>query len=56
VGITFSVGGAYAQESNQGPGPGFVEVTYMPVGAAFFQSKNNSPSFGNYGFGDPSAA
>ena len=51
VGITFSVGGAYAQESNQGPGPGFVEVTYMPAGAAFFQSKNNSPSFGNYGFG-----
>ncbi|HJZ74346.1 MAG TPA: outer membrane beta-barrel protein [Vicinamibacterales bacterium] len=48
-GMLFSVGGAYAQESNPGPGP--VEVTYMPAGAAFFTSKGNSPSFGNYGFG-----
>jgi opacity protein-like surface antigen len=23
----------------------------MPAGVGFFQSKNNSPSFGNYGFG-----
>jgi len=50
--ITFGVGGAYAQDANQGGAvPGFVEVTYMPAGAGFFQSKNNSPSFGNYGFG-----
>src|SRR5262249_15057612 len=48
-GMLFSVGGAYAQESN--PGPGLVEVTYIPAGAAFFTAKGNSPSFGNYGFG-----
>jgi hypothetical protein len=48
-GILFSVGSAYAQESN--PGPGLVEVTYIPAGAAYFTSKGNSPSFGNYGFG-----
>ena len=47
--IVFGVVGTYAQESN--PGPGVVEVTYMPAGAAFFTSKDNSPSFGNYGFG-----
>ena len=41
--------GAYAQEAT--PGPGFVEVTYIPAGAEYFASKNNSPSFGNYGFG-----
>jgi opacity protein-like surface antigen len=50
IGITFGAGAAYAQESNQGT-PGLVEVTYMPAGAAFFTSKDNSPSFGNYGFG-----
>ena len=49
AGVLFSVGGAYAQESS--PGPGVVEVTYIPAGAAFFTSKGNSPSFGNYGFG-----
>jgi len=42
------VGGAAAQETT---GPGFVEVTYMPAGAAFFTSKGDAPSFGNYGFG-----
>ena len=42
------VGGAAAQETI---GPGFVEVTYMPAGAAFFTSKGAAPSFGNYGFG-----
>src|SRR5258708_2118808 len=41
--------GAYAQEAT--PGPGFVEVTYIPAGAEYFASKNTSPSFGNYGFG-----
>src|SRR5262245_23412835 len=51
MGITLGVGGAYAQDSASGPGPGFVEVTYMPVGAAYFTSKGNAPSFGNYGFG-----
>jgi opacity protein-like surface antigen len=49
VGTIVGVGSAYAQES--APGPGAVEVTYMPAGAAFFTSKGNSPSFGNYGFG-----
>jgi Outer membrane protein beta-barrel domain len=49
AGVLFSVGSAYAQEST--PGPGVVEVTYIPAGAAFFTSKDNSPSFGNYGFG-----
>jgi hypothetical protein len=51
IGITFGVGGAYAQESNTTLGPGTVEVTYMPAGAAFFTSKDDVPSFGNYGFG-----
>src|SRR5258705_4269684 len=42
-------GHAYAQETT--PGPGLVEVTVIPAGAAFISSKNGSPSFGNYGFG-----
>ena len=49
MGIVVGVCSSYAQEST--PGPGAVEVTYMPVGGAFFTSKGNSPSFGNYGFG-----
>jgi hypothetical protein len=49
LGVLFTVGGANAQETE--PGPGLVEVTYMPAGAAFFTSKGDSPSFGNYGFG-----
>ena len=49
VGMVLGVGDAYAQETT--PGPGFVEVTYMPAGAALFTSKDNLPSFGNYGFG-----
>ena len=49
VGVLFMIGSAHAQESD--PGPGLVEVTYMPAGAAFFTSKGNAPSFGNYGFG-----
>ena len=51
VGITVGLGTAYAQESKVSPGPGLVEVTYMPAGAAFFTSKGDAPSFGNYGFG-----
>src|SRR5215470_9518902 len=51
TGVLFNIGGAYAQETTTTPGPGFVEVTYIPAGAAFFTSKGNSPSFGNYGFG-----
>jgi hypothetical protein len=52
-GLLFSVGGAYAQEPTPGssPGPGPVEVTYIPAGAAFFTAQGNAPSFGNYGFG-----
>ena len=42
-------GDAYAQETSQGPG--VVEVTVIPAGAAFISSKNGAPSFGNYGFG-----
>jgi outer membrane protein with beta-barrel domain len=49
MGMGFGLGSAYAQES--GGGPAAVEVTYMPVGAAYFASKDDSPSFGNYGFG-----
>jgi opacity protein-like surface antigen len=49
LGLLLGVGSAHAQEAN--PGPGLVEVTYMPVSAAFFTSKGDSPSFGNYGFG-----
>ena len=51
VGITVGIGTAYAQESKVSSGPGLVEVTYMPAGAAFFTSKGDAPSFGNYGFG-----
>lgn len=49
VGMLVGVGSAAAQETT--PGPGTVEVTYMPAGAGYFMSKGNSPSFGNYGFG-----
>jgi Outer membrane protein beta-barrel domain len=51
MGLTLGIGSAHAQESKVSSGPGLVEVTYMPVGAAFFTSKGDSPSFGNYGFG-----
>lgn len=50
AGIIAGAGSTYAQESNN-PGPGFVEVTYVPAGAAFVASKGSAPSFGNYGFG-----
>src|SRR5258705_7265187 len=53
AGIAFVAGHAYAQEANSGSG--LVEVTYMPAGAAFFTSKGDSPSFGNYGFGTAAA-
>jgi hypothetical protein len=49
VGSLVGVGVAGAQETS--PGPGTVEVTYIPAGAAYFTSKGDSPSFGNYGFG-----
>lgn len=49
IGTLVAVGGAFAQEST--PGPGLVEATYIPAGAAYFTSKGDSPSFGNYGFG-----
>jgi len=53
AGALFGGAGAYAQDVNQNTAPhaGFVEVTYIPAGAAFFTSKGNSPSFGNYWFG-----
>lgn len=50
VGTLFGAAVVSAQESNTAT-PGFVEVTYMPVGAGFVPAKNGSPSFGNYGFG-----
>jgi len=51
LGTLCSAGIAAAQDANT-PTPGFVEVTYMPVGAAYVPAKGkNSPSFGNYGFG-----
>ena len=49
LGTLCSAGIAAAQDT--APTPGFVEVTYMPVGAAYVPAKGNSPSFGNYGFG-----
>ena len=49
AGVLVGVAGARAQEVT--PGPGKVEVTYIPAGAAYIVSKGNSPSFGNYGFG-----
>ena len=48
LGNVHHVVGAFAQD-RAGPDP--VEVTYIPAGAAFFTTKGNSPSFGNYGFG-----
>ena len=52
LGTLIGGAGAYAQDAaTTTPGPGLVEVTYIPAGAAFFTSKGNSPSFGNYGFG-----
>jgi hypothetical protein len=50
VGTLCGGGLAVAQDTNA-PGPGLVEVTYMPVGAGFVTAKGNAPSFGNYGFG-----
>src|SRR5262245_9664009 len=50
VGVLAGVGVAQAQEVTT-PGPGKVEVTYIPAAAAFFMSKGDAPSFGNYGFG-----
>src|SRR5262245_28438079 len=49
VGTMLSVASARAQE--RAPGPGLVEATYMPIGAAYVPSKGDAPSFGNYGFG-----
>jgi opacity protein-like surface antigen len=48
-GLIVGAGSAFAQDTNATPG--LVEVTYMPAGAAYFTSKGDSPSFGNYGFG-----
>ena len=48
VGLLVGAGAARAQEN---PGPGTVEVTYIPAGVGYFTSKGDSPSFGNYGFG-----
>ena len=51
LGTLCSAGLVAAQDTNA-PRPGFVEVTYMPVGAGFVPAKGkNAPSFGNYGFG-----
>ena len=47
--LIVSAGSARAQDAE--PGPSVIEVTIMPVGAAFFTSKGASPSFGSYGFG-----
>ena len=47
--IVFGAASAFAQEA--APGPGRVEVTYTPGGAAYVAAKDDAPSFGNYGFG-----
>ena len=49
AGMMLGMPSAHAQETH--PGPGLVEVTYIPAGAAYFTEKGDSPSFGNYGFG-----
>ena len=43
-----ATGTAYAQET---PGPGKAEVTVIPAGWTFFQSKGTQPDFGNYDLG-----
>jgi len=47
------VGRAQAQTSESAPGPGTLEVTFIPGGATFFTeaSDTGSPSFGNYDLG-----
>ena len=46
------IGAGLASAQDSAPKPGFVEVTYMPVGAAFVTAGGTgAPSFGNYGFG-----
>jgi hypothetical protein len=40
---------ALAQEI--APGPGTVEVTFMPAGGTFFVSQDSNPDFGNYTYG-----
>ena len=47
--VVFGAASAFAQE--EAPGPGRVEVTYTPGGAAYVAAKDDAPSFGNYGFG-----
>ena len=49
MGIALGIGSAYGQETSAEPA--LVEVTFMPAGAAYFASKGDAPSFGNYGFG-----
>ena len=49
MGMSLGVGSAYAQEANAGPSA--VEVTFMPASAAYFAEKDDSPSFGNIGYG-----
>ena len=48
MGIALGIGSAYGQETSAEPA--LVEVTFMP-GAAYFASKDDAPSFGNYGLG-----
>jgi Outer membrane protein beta-barrel domain len=43
--------GAGAAQAQENPGPGTVEVTFIPAGVGYFTAKGDSPSFGNYGFG-----
>ena len=48
LGVAATATGAAAQETQ---GPGAVEVTVIPAGAAYVAAKEKAPSFGNYGFG-----
>ena len=47
--VGMAAASAFAQES--APGPGTVEVTFIPAGSTFFTAKNGSPDFGNYTYG-----
>src|SRR4051812_6458607 len=51
IAVFLIAGAGRAQAQETTPGPGVVEVTVIPAGVGFISSKNNAPSFGNYGFG-----
>jgi opacity protein-like surface antigen len=49
--MLFIVGTRHASAQDYTPGPGTVEVTFVPAGGTFFTSEHNAPGFGNYTLG-----